>query len=245
MSRIRIGTSGWTYSHWKGLFYPAGLSPRRWLEHYASEFDTVEVNATFYRMLPESTFAGWHRRTPEGFLFALKASRPITHLRKLHNCEQELASLLARAGLLADRLGPLLFQLPPRWPLDLSRLRDFLALLPNRYRFAFEFRDASWLADPVYDLLRRHHAALVRVSAPHFPDAEVLTADFAYLRMHGDQKTYSSKYSQATLERWAQQIAEWASAGRDVYVYFNNDLHGYAVEDARALRALVGRLWSA
>jgi len=245
MSQIRIGTSGWTYSHWKGVFYPPGLSERRWLEHYAAEFDTVEVNATFYRLLVESTFEGWQRRSPQGFVFALKASRAITHYKKLADCEQELSSFLSRADLLADRLGPLLFQLPPRYPVDPARLRDFLSLLPPRYRCAFEFREASWLCQPVYKILGQHGAAVVRVSAPRFPDADVVTADFVYLRMHGDRTLYSSKYSEETLKRWADAIAQWAAAGRDVYVYFNNDAHGYAVEDARALRSLAGERCSA
>jgi uncharacterized protein YecE (DUF72 family) len=241
MSQVRIGTSGWTYDDWKGVFYPPGLSPRRWLEHYAQEFDTVEVNATFYRLLPESTFAGWDSRVPEGFLFALKASRPITHLKKLADAEEELSRFLARAELLSHRLGPLLFQLPPQWPVDAARLEAFLSLLPTRFRCAFEFRDPSWLTEPVYAALRKRGAALVRVSAPHFPDADVVTADFSYLRMHGDQRTHASKYSAPTLTLWARAIAGWAAAGRDVFVYFNNDLHGYAVEDARALRRLVAQ----
>lgn len=239
MSQVRIGTSGWTYDDWKGPFYPRGLSARRWLEHYSQEFDTVEVNATFYRLLAESTFTGWRGRVPEGFLFALKASRAITHLKKLADCEAELSRFLGRAELLGDRLGPLLFQLPPHWPVVVERLQAFLPLLPERRRCAFEFRDPSWLAEPVYEALRQHGVALARVSAPHFSDADVVTADFSYLRMHGDQRLYSSKYSPATLAAWAGAIADWARAGRDVFVYFNNDVHGYAVEDACSLRQLV------
>ena len=239
MGQVRIGTSGWTYQHWKGVFYPAGVGQRRWLEYYAREFDTVEVNATFYRLPAEGTFEGWRQRVPDGFLFALKASRPITHFKKLLGAEPELEHVLSRARLLKDRLGPLLFQLPPHWPVDVERLRSFLTLLPRQQRCAFEFRDESWLMEPVYDALRGHGAALVRVSAPRAPEAEVVTADFCYLRMHGDQTMYSSKYSQRTLSEWATAISRWAAAGRDVFVYFNNDVHGYAVEDARALRELL------
>lgn len=241
MGQVRIGTCGWTYNHWKGVFYPVGVPPRTWLEYYAQEFDTVEVNATFYRLLPESTFAGWRRRSPEGFLFALKASRPITHLKKLLHAEQELEHFLSRARLLSERLGPLLFQLPPRWTVDVGRLRAFLSLLPRGYRCAFEFRDESWLTEPVYGALREHGAALVRVSAPRLPDADVTTADFSYVRMHGDQRMYSSKYSEQTLNEWAEVVSRWVSEGQDVFVYFNNDIHGYAVEDARALRQLVAQ----
>ena len=129
--------------------------------------------------------------------------------------------------------------------MDLERLRRFLALVPGRFRCAFEFRDESWLTEPVYDALRDHGAALVRVSAPSLPDADVMTADFCYVRMHGDQTMYSSKYSERTLNEWAEAIRRWAAAGKDVFVYFNNDIHGYAVEDARALRELMGpRCWA-
>lgn len=240
MGQIRIGTSGWTYRHWRAILYPPGVPERRWLEHYAGEFDTVEVNATFYRLLPESTFEGWRRRTPEHFVFALKASRPITHLKRLVGCEGELSAFLARAKLLRDHLGPILVQLPPRWLCDIAALEGFLSRLPRDLRFAFEFRDGSWLCDGVWALLREHGAALVRVSAPRWPDAEVATADFQYLRMHGDKRLYSSKYSEETLAKWAEEIAKWSGEGRDVFVYFNNDARGYAVEDARRLRELVG-----
>jgi uncharacterized protein YecE (DUF72 family) len=239
MGRLRIGTSGWNYRHWREVLYPPGVAQRRWLEHYASEFDTVEVNATFYRLLPESAFEGWRTRTPEEFAFALKVSRPITHYKKLAHCEKELSQFLSRARLLGDRLGPLLLQLPPRSPCELSVLREFLARLPDDCRYAFEFRDESWLCDSVYRLLREKGAALVRVSAPRYPDADVVTADFHYLRMHGDKRLYSSKYSEATLGGWADLITGWAQGGGDVYVYFNNDARGYAVEDARRLRELV------
>jgi uncharacterized protein YecE (DUF72 family) len=240
MSQIRIGTSGWNYRHWRAVLYPPGVPQRRWLEHYAGEFDTVEVNATFYRLLPESTFEGWGSRTPEQFIFALKASRPITHLKKLAGCEEELSRFLARAKLLRDHLGPILVQLPPRWSCDIPVLEGFLSCLPRDLRFAFEFRHASWLCDGVCSLLREHGAALVRVSAPRWPDAEVATAGFQYLRMHGDKRLYSSKYSQETLAEWADEIAKWAGEGQDVFVYFNNDAQGYAVGDARRLRELVG-----
>ena len=241
MGRVRIGTSGWCYGHWKGVFYPVGVPPRGWLEHYAREFDTVEVNATFYRLPAESTFAGWREGVPEGFMFALKASRPITHFKKLLGAGLELERFLSRARLLEDRLGPLLFQLPPRWHVDVERLRRFLALLPRQCRCAFEFRDESWLTEAVYGALRDHGAALVRVSAPGMLNADVMTAEFCYARMHGDQTMYSSKYSERMLNEWAEAVCRWAAAGKDVFVYFNNDVHGYAVEDARALRELVVR----
>ncbi len=236
---IHIGTSGWNYQHWRDVFYPRGLPSRVWLEHYASEFETVEVNATFYRLLPASTFEGWRARTPEGFLFAIKAPRTITHRKRLADCEEELAAFLARARLLGDRLGPLLFQLPPNWGCDPERLSAFLRHLSGGPRCAFEFRSESWHCEAVYCLLREADAALVRVSAPRFPDADVRTADFQYVRMHGKPRLYVSKYSDAELARWAGEITAWAGAGQEVFVYFNNDAHGHAVEDARQLRRLL------
>ena len=245
MAEVRIGTSGWVYRHWREVFYPLRLPQRAWFEHYATQFDTVEVNATFYRLPPETTFFSWRRRAPEGFLFALKAPRVITHLKRLTDCQQDLELFLSRAWLLGDRLGPILFQLPPRWEVDAARLRALLALLPPEGRWAFEFRDPSWLCEPVYQALRERGAALVRVSARRFPDAAVSTANLQYLRMHGDQTTYASKYSLAALEGWAHQVANWLAVGQDVFAYLNNDAHGYAVEDARALRDLVTRRCSA
>ncbi|UCC67689.1 MAG: DUF72 domain-containing protein [Armatimonadota bacterium] len=239
MSQVQIGTSGWSYAHWREVFYPPGLPQRRWLEHYCGEFSTVEVNATFYRLPAEATFAGWRSRTPDGFLFALKAPRIITHLKKLADCEEDVDRFLSRAKLLADRLGPLLFQFPPNRACDPPLFAAFLSQLPCQPRFAFEFREAGWLCDSVYALLREHNAALVRVSAPRYPEAEVTTADFQYLRMHGEKHLYASKYSDESLARWADSIAGWADEGQDVFVYFNNDAQGYAVENARALREMV------
>jgi uncharacterized protein YecE (DUF72 family) len=240
MAEVRIGTSGWSYKHWREVFYPRGLPQRRWLEHYAGEFDTVELNATFYRLASESTFSGWRQRTPEGFRFALKAPRAITHMKKLGDCEGELARFISRAELLGNKMGPVLVQLPPKWQCNPPRLAAFLSLLPERHRFAFEFRDRSWLCDEVYEMLRRYNAALVRVSAPSYPDAEVSAADFQYLRMHGEKRLYSSKYSEQSLARWTDAIAGWVDEGQAVFAYFNNDARGYAVEDARTLRRLVG-----
>ncbi len=240
MAELRIGTSGWAYPHWRGVLYPHGVPQRRWLEHYAAEFDTVELNVTFYRLPAQAVFSGWRERTPQGFLFAVKAPRVITHHRKLADCAAEAAEFLSRANRLGERLGPLLVQLPPRWPCDAARLEGFLGALPEGVRFAFEFRDESWLREDVYSLLQARNMAVVRVSAQRFPEASTSTADFRYLRMHGDEQTYSSKYSQESLARWADYIAEWVSDKRDVFVYFNNDAHGYAVEDARRLREMVG-----
>ncbi len=237
MAHLHIGTSGWMYRHWREVFYPPRLPQRAWLEYFAREFGTVELNVTYYRLPAESAFTGWRDRTPPGFLFAVKASRIITHLKRLANVEAEVDLFLSRARLLESRLGPILIQTPPRWSRDVPRLRDFLALLPADLRYAFEFRDTSWFADQVYDLLQAHRMAFVYVTSPSYPEPPA-TAPFCYLRMHGDE--HDAKYAPETLSRWAEKVLTWRREGRDVYVYFNNDIHGYAIEDARALRSLVG-----
>lgn len=237
MPEVRIGTSGWTYPHWKEVFYPPDLSERLWLEHFAREFSTVEINSTFYRLPRASTFAGWQRRVPEGFLFAVKCWGLITHRKRLLEVEEQLQLFLSRARLLGDRLGPILVQLPPRWGRDLTRLRDFLHLLPADLRYAFEFRDLSWFHDAVYELLAARDMTVVRVTSPDYP-ASPATARWCYARMHGDED--SPKYRPETLSRWAGIVLTWVREGRDVYVYFNNDIYGYALEDARMLIQMVG-----
>lgn len=238
MPQLRIGTSGWTYAHWRGVFYPRGVPQTRWLEYYAAHFDTLEINATFYRLPAESTFRGWHARTPEGFLFAVKASRIITHLKRLRDAKEAVEVLLGRARLLEDRLGPVLIQTPPDLAADLPRLRDFVDLLPPDLHYAFEFRHLSWFNDEVYTALAERAAAVVRVTSSYYPEPP-LTAPFTYVRMHGDED--SPKYLQATLSRWAGKVVTWLGEGQDVFIYFNNDIHGYAIEDARALARMVER----
>ncbi len=237
MAEIRIGTSGWMYPHWREVFYPHRFPQRRWLEHFAQEFRTVELNVSYYRLPTEAAFTGWRERTPPGFVFAVKASRVITHLKRLGNVQEELDLFLSRARLLEGHLGPLLFQTPPHWGRNPERLAHFLTLLPRDLRCAFEFRDPSWFSDEVYALLRAHQAAFVHVTSPAYPEPPP-TAPFCYLRMHGDEQ--SPKYAPETLARWAEKVLTWQREGRDVFVYFNNDIAGYAIEDARAMRTLVG-----
>jgi uncharacterized protein YecE (DUF72 family) len=234
-----IGTSGWSYPHWKGVFYPDDLPPALWLPHYASRFDTVEISASFYRVPAEKTFVNWRDATPEGFLFAVKVDRRITHYQKLREVRQLWESFVARCALLGKKLGCLLLQFPPSFHLDLQALADLLCLVPSGMRCAFEFRHQTWFADEAYHLLSAHAAALCRSSAPRFPDADVATADFVYVRMHGGIRLYSSKYDYAELRRWSTGLRRRLKEGRDVYVYFNNDAHGYAVENALTLRRLL------
>ena len=230
---VRIGCSGWNYPHWRGVVYPEDVPERRWLEQYARWFDTVEVNATFYRLPERTTVARWAGATPPGFRFAVKASRYLTHVKRLRELPAGIERLYERIEPLSEagKLGPVLWQLPPRFRRDDDRLAEALAALPPG-RHAFEFRDETWFADPVYELLRRHGAALVVADrAPGGATPWVDTAGWAYLRFHHGRARRGA-YGRDALHTWARRIAE---AGGDVYAYFNNDWEGFAVANARTL----------
>jgi uncharacterized protein YecE (DUF72 family) len=235
---IRVGTSGWHYPHWQGPFYPADLPAGRWLGHYAEALATVEVNGSFYHLPEAATFTAWREQTPQGFLFALKAPRSITHMHKLRNCAQPLAPFLARARLLGPKLGPLLFQLPPRWHANPRRLAEFLAELPAGLRYAFELRDPSWHTDAVYGVLRERNAAFCIFDLAGFTAPLTVTADFVYLRLHGpSEHPYQGSYGEPQLRDWAARARQWAGRGaKDVYLYFDNDQAGYAVRNALSIR---------
>jgi uncharacterized protein YecE (DUF72 family) len=236
---VRIGTSGWHYAHWIGRFYPAGTAAGAMLALYAETFDTVEVNNTFYRLATPEAVAEWRATVPDGFLFAVKGSRYLTHMKKLKDPEIGLDRFLASVSGLGDALGPIVFQLPPRWHVNRSRLETFLLALPRDQRFAFEFRDPTWHTDEVADLLRAHRAAFCIFDIAGFQSPFVVTADFVYVRLHGpDARAYHGSYSPAQLRTWADRIRAWREEGRDVYVYFDNDL-GDAVENARRLAKMV------
>lgn len=235
--RVYVGTSGWVYPHWRGRFYPADLDESGWLAHYARYFTSVEVNRSFYRLPTRAQFAAWHAQTPEGFVFAVKASRFITHMKKLKEPGHTLPPLLEAIAGLGDKLGPLLFQLPPRWRPDLPRLAAFLAALPQGMRAAFELRDPSWHSNAVLGLLERHHAAFCIYDLAGCESPRAITADFVYLRLHGPGAAYSGRYGRRALSAWAQWLERQAVA--TAYVYFDNDEAGYAVQDALELQALL------
>ncbi len=238
---IRIGTSGWHYRHWVGAFYPSDLRPADYLGHYARHLATVEINNTFYHLPKAETLAAWHAATPEGFIFACKASRYITHMKKLRDPTRSSRRFFTAIESLEEKLGPILFQLPPRWRLNLDRFSAFLDALPTCHHIAFEFRDESWFAPPVYELLARHKAAFcIFELAGNLSPIEV-TADFVYLRLHGPGAAYRGGYDDSTLEGWAARLLTWRKAGLDAFVYFDNDEMGYAVRDARRLIAMVER----
>jgi uncharacterized protein YecE (DUF72 family) len=237
-AELRIGTSGWVYRHWQGLFYPAGLTGEQLLRFYSSRFDTVEVNYSFYRLPSRDVFAAWREASPEGFVFAVKASRYLTHMKKLRNPAEPLARLLASAEGLGPKLGPILFQFPHNWPRDVERLRAFLPLLPEGQRYAFEFRHPTWLAPEVYAALRQAGCALCIPDSPTLPQDRQVTAEFTYVRLHAGRS--SARYSDDELTEWAGWLGRTVADGVAAYVYFNNDIAGYAVENARRLREMLG-----
>jgi uncharacterized protein YecE (DUF72 family) len=236
---IRIGCSGWAYDHWRnGVFYPARCATGNWLAYYARYFDTVEINSTFYRLPKRSAVDRWLEQTPESFSFAVKASRYLTHIKRLRDLPFHLDKLLERIEPLSSspKCGPLLWQLPPTFKRDEERLEAALVGLPEKMRHAFEFRHESWFRDSVYELLRHHQVALVIADRPEIQSFQSLelTAGFTYLRFHSGSHTNEGRYSSTQLAKWAKQIRSWSS-DLDVYAYFNNDWQGYAVANALEL----------
>jgi uncharacterized protein YecE (DUF72 family) len=231
--KVRIGTSGYQYDHWKGLFYPPGLPKRDWFGHYARLFDTVEINNTFYRLPEATTFQAWAAAAPAGFLYALKFSRYGTHIKRLREPEEPIRSFLERAELLGELLGPILVQLPPHWKVNQARLARFLEAAPCGHRWAIEFRDPSWLIEEIFALLEAQNAALcIHDLIPNHPRR--ITADWVYLRFHGQH--HGGAYSHQYLSAQARQIAHYRAQGLDVFAYFNNDVGGHAVRNAADLK---------
>lgn len=239
MPEYYIGTSGWHYEHWRGLFYPEKLAKSKWLEFYARHFTTVELNNSFYHLPSEKAFVNWHESSSNGFVFAVKVSRFITHIKRLQNVEEPLRNFLSRVDFLRDKLGPLLYQLPPNMKRNDRILEAFLAILPPHYRHVFEFRHESWIDDGVFDILRRHNAGLCVFDMPDFTCPLVAMADFAYIRFHGSTGLYWSCYSDDELSDWAVRIAELGRNVNPVYIYFNNDAEAYAVKNAKTIAQLL------
>ncbi|MEN3337189.1 MAG: hypothetical protein V7647_865 [Acidobacteriota bacterium] len=236
----RIGCSGWEYKHWRGDFYPAELRRAQWFEHYAATFDTVEINNTFYRLPEEATFAAWAARAPAGFLFAVKASRFLTHMKKLKDPEEPVERLFTRMRPLCEHLGPVLYQLPPGWKCDAARLEHFLQALPTGIRHVLEFRDPSWYADGILALLERFGVALCLHDMRGSATVRERVGPFVYVRFHGATGNYGGGYSDRRLAGWAEWLCHARAAGGDVYAYFNNDVGGHAPRNAVTLRRLMG-----
>jgi uncharacterized protein YecE (DUF72 family) len=237
---IWIGTSGWVYKHWIGCFYPHGMKQRDWLSHYASQFPTVEINRSFYRLPSYDNFREWAQQTGfrQGFLFAVKASRYLTHIKKLKDPNEPIARLFETASGLGEHTGPFLFQMPPRWRADPARLEHFVSRLPKGHRIAFEFRDHSWFAPEVLRVLEESGCALVRAIGGWYTPMEVPDVGlFRYLRFHGG--LYGVGLTDGELSFWAERIARDAGAGLDVYAYFNNDPGCHAIYNAYRLRDML------
>ncbi len=235
---IRIGTSGWVYKHWRDVFYPSDLPARAWFTFYAREFDTVEINNSFYRLPSPEMFDAWRKQAPPGFLYAVKASRYITHMKKLKDPKEPLREFLTRAKRLENTLGPILYQLPPHWRVNLERFEQFLAQLPSDYRHVIEFRDATWLIEPVFQLMERYHVAHCLHDMRPLDIPLRITAPPVYVRFHGDIH-HSGDYSHSALSTWAERIARWNDERLDVFAYFNNDPRGYAIKNARTLKEML------
>ncbi len=232
---LYIGTSGWAYDHWLGGFYPQGLPRTKWLEFYNQHFSTVELNSSFYHMPSEKAFTTWRQKSSDNFVYAVKVSRLITHLKRLRNIAEPLENFLQRAQILGAKLGPLLYQLPPNMRRNDAVLEDFLNLLPPQLCHVFEFRNESWFDEAVFDLLRKHNAGFCIYDAPGFTTPLVATASFAYLRFHGSEYLYGSCYSDPELKEWAKRIGQLGQGLTSIYIYFNNDTEAFAVKNAKRL----------
>jgi uncharacterized protein YecE (DUF72 family) len=240
MKRVRVGCSGWNYKDWRESFYPRGLPARRWLERYAEAFDTVEINNTFYRLPNRSAVENWVEQTPRGFVFTVKASRYLTHIKRLATVEEGVKLLYERIEPLAEspKMGPVLWQLPGNFQRDDERLRGALEALPKG-RHCFEFRHPSWFCDEVYRLLRRHRVALVIGDTADRPfQTQEFTAGWTLVRFHYGHRGRGGNYSQTELEEWAERIRQWRERV-DVYAYFNNDWKEFAVKNALELKRLL------
>lgn len=239
---LHIGTSGWNYDHWQGPFYPADLPAEAWLSFYAERFASVEINYSFYRLPARSTLVRWRDAVPNGFVFAVKANRYITHMKNLKDAREPLQTFYERVEALGTKLGPLLFQLPPNWSFNRDRFANFLDLLSSTHRHAFELRDERWINPTALDLLREHDAAFCMYDFSGRTTRKTLTTDWTYIRLHGPEETpYWGAYDRETLTEWAEAIASWRRQGYDVYGYFDNDAEAQATIDARVLHTLCTR----
>lgn len=242
MADLRIGCSGFLYDHWRKNFYPEDLSKNYWLEYYSKHISTVELNVTFYKLPDRETFSKWYLSTPEGFVFSLKGSRFITHIKKVKDCAEPVEAFFSRALLLKEKLGVILWQFPPSLALDLERLKDFIELLePYEMKNTFEFRNKTWINKKVVDLLKKKNVALCMADWPDFLDKLPLTANFVYIRRHGQEGSYATEYSKELLNKDAKRIKAYLKQKKDVFIYFNNDAFGYAPRNAAELITLLDK----
>ncbi len=241
MTNFFIGTSGFSYSHWKGKFYPKNLPSSKFLEHYVTQFKTVEINSSFYCLPKEKTFKNWQQKTPKNFLFSLKASRYITHVKKLKDCHEPLARFLKAAFVLKEKLAVVLFQMPPSFKANEKRLKKFLSIAPKKLKTTFEFRHPSWFSPKIYAILKKFNSALTIADTPDYPYVEKLTTDFTYLRLHGHESLYSSNYSDKQLDAFTHLLKKCSPKIKRAYVYFDNDAFGHAPKNAKTLINLLNK----
>jgi len=237
--KIYIGTSGWHYKHWKGTFYPPDLKEKDQFATYQQHFSTVELNNSFYKLPPPATFANWKKASPTSFLFSVKASRFFTHMKKLIVDRDSIPRFFNSVNMLGKKLGPILFQLPPLWKNNPPRLSDFIAALPKGYRYTFEFRETSWYNEEVYAILRQNNCAFCIYELGFHHSPFEVTANFVYVRLHGPGNKYQGSYTHNSLMQWAQRCNAWRKAGKDVFVYFDNDQEGYAAFNAASLLKMI------
>lgn len=237
---IRIGCSGWNYRDWRGAFYPQDMTAKNWFDFYARHFDTVEINNSFYRLPPPSTVDKWRDQAPPGFCYAVKANRYLTQAKRLKDCEEPMARMMASFSRFEATLGPILYQLPPSMQCDTERLQDFLEILPRDAVHVFEFRHQSWYVDAVYALLDSHGASFCAHDMPGSPSPRLAAGPVAYARFHGTTSKYRGRYPDERLRDWADWMKAQAEGGRAVWAYFNNDYDAQAIDDARRLKAMVG-----
>jgi Uncharacterized conserved protein len=243
LSLLHVGTSGWVYRDWNGIFYPESLSSKDKLKYFSQHFKTTEVNYSFYHLPRPETYQNWYNQTPQDFVFAVKSSRFISHIKQLKGVKTAWKQFLKNALHLKEKLGPILFQFPPSFKAtseNVRRLGEFLEFAgsPN-LRFALEFRHETWCDEGIYRILRKYNSAWVVSDSPRYPKAEEVTADFVYVRMHGSKVLFSSKYTDEELAALSRSVRGWLNGGLDVYTYFNNDFHGHAIQDVKELLRLL------
>jgi uncharacterized protein YecE (DUF72 family) len=240
--KIFIGTSGWHYKHWLKSFYPEKMGSKDFLSYYQHFFQTTEINNSFYRLPKNETFRFWKESVPEDFVFAVKANRYITHMKKLKDPHEALANFFQNVDALEDKMGPILFQLPPAWKVNVERFGSFVKNLPSGYRYTFEFRNHTWYTEEIYDILRKNNYAFCIYELEYHLSPVEITADFVYVRLHGPEKKYQGSYTDKALAWWANRIVEWTDGGKDVYCYFDNDQYGYAALNARTLNEMMEKV---
>ena len=241
---IFIGTSGYSYPHWRKVFYPPGLPNSKWLEFYVQHFNCVELNVTFYRLPKNTTFVSWYEHSPSSFKFIIKGSRFITHIKRLKDCRQSLKLFFNRACLLKEKLSCVLWQLPPSLKCDLKTLDAFIKILRTNwpcYRYSFEFRHLSWFNSSLYRLLESNNINLCIADSPTLPPREIVTTDFLYLRFHGGKILANSRYSVKELNQWRDKIKNWLKNTETLFAFFNNDSYGFAVKNALQLTELINK----